>query len=220
RLGELDEMAEGLFSLPGEHLCASQLALAISRSGRLGLGSALWAEGLLAEEPIPVHLVVPHGTRAPRSRGLPLCVSWARELGEGCCSMGRPRGLVAHHPARALVDCLRYPCGLPRAQVEAIARQAISSSKTSPGKLLDAALEVKLGGEPLRFLESVIARAGRQPRHSIAEAWVPPACDAGGAEGSGAIEGEGGGEGGDERGNEGGDDQGAVEHPVAALQAG
>jgi hypothetical protein len=158
KLGELVEVGDGLFSLPGRCLCPSVLALAAAPQGLLGLSSALWANRLLEDEPVPVHVVLPHGVRAPRSRGVPLCISWSRETGEALSARRSFGELLTHRADRALVDCLRYPCGPPRDRVEELAHEALTSRKTTPGQLLDAADTVGLGGDRLRFLEALIAR--------------------------------------------------------------
>jgi hypothetical protein len=162
KIGELVKVGDGLYSLPGRLPCPSELALAIAPQALLGLTSALWANQLLVDEPVPVHLVLPRGVQAPRSRGVPLCISWARDAGNGWNAPGGPRPLLAHLPCRALIDCLRYPCGLPADRVEQLAHRALTFEVTTPGQLLDAAATVGLGGEKLRFVEAVIARWRRR----------------------------------------------------------
>jgi len=158
RLGELVEVGDGLFSLPGRVPCPSELALAAAPRALLGLTSALWAHRLLADEPVPVHLVLPRGTRVPRQRGTRFCVSWARDVGEAWMACRTYGSLAAHRPERALVDCLRYRCGPPDDRVEVLTHRALTAEATSPGQLLDAAAAVALSGDRLRFVESIIAR--------------------------------------------------------------
>jgi len=155
-LGELVKVGAGLFSLPGRRPCPSELALA--PRAILGLTSALWAHRLLADEPVPVHLVLQRGSRVPRQRDVPLCISWARDVGEAWLVHRGPGTLAVHRIERALVDCLRYRCGLEAGRVEALTHRALTTGTVSPGQLHDAAAAVALGGDRLRFLESMLAR--------------------------------------------------------------
>jgi hypothetical protein len=165
-IGELVKVGDALYSLPGRLPCPSELALATAPRALLGLTSALWANRLLADEPLPVHLVLPRGVQAPRHRGVALCISWARDAGHGHLVRRGTGYLMAHPPCRALIDCLRYPCGLPEDRVEELAIGAIDTGATTPWHLQNAAAAVGLAGSRLRFVEELIARGRRRTRNT------------------------------------------------------
>lgn len=158
KLGELEEAVPGVFTLPGRRAGPSQIALALVSHSILGLASALWAHGLLADEPVPVHLVIPHGGHASRQRKVPVRLWRSREFCEGKICGGYRQDLVALPIERTLVDCLRYRCGIPLERIEAVTLETLATQRTTVGGLIDAADSVALRGQRRQFIEAVIER--------------------------------------------------------------
>ena len=104
----IEQRAPHLYTPWNVHPSQTALASCRGHGAVIGLESALWIAGHLLEEPLPVQIVVPRGSRATRFKDPPIDFHWSDTPDDEAYERRLDEVRVTvHSPARALVDILR-----------------------------------------------------------------------------------------------------------------